>query len=533
MDLIRNARVVTLDPAAPSGRAVVVDGGRVVRVEPEDRAARAGEEALDAAGAVLVPAFHDAHVHLSQTGLALGRVALGGARSRDELLARLDAALDGPRDSPFLVGEGADESGWADARLPERADLDRLSRDVPIVARRVCTHKAVANGAALALIAAARREGGGDGAGAGAPFDSALIDSATGLLLEDAAMSLDARVLAPRPEDRVPAILRGARHALAHGIAAADEITSWPSVLAYLSLAEEGRLPIRITLHILYEDLPRARALGWRTGTRVGPGGRLAIGGIKLFADGSLGARTAALREPYADAPDTRGLLLLDAATLAARVAEIERAGFRALVHAIGDAAIDAALSGFEAAAIAPGNPLGHRLEHVELVPDAAAVDRLARLGLAVAAQPNFVGAWQGDRGMYATRLGRDRARRLNPFATLIRAGVPLAFSSDGMPIDPLFGIRSAARHPEPSERVEPLEAFRRYAEWGSRIAGEPPPRGRVTPGAPADFALLSASPEEIAGAAGGDGSPAQVLATIVDGALAHDARDPRNANPS
>jgi predicted amidohydrolase YtcJ len=358
-------------------------------------------------------------------------------------------------------------------------------------------------------------------------------------------MSLDARVLAPRPADREAAILRGARLALSHGVTAVDEITSWPSILEYIALAESDRLPIRVTLHVLYVDLPRAAALGFAPGKRIGPRGRLAIGGIKLFADGSFGARTAALREPYADAPGARGLLLLDGAALAARIAEIERAGFRALVHVIGDAALDAALDGFEAARIGRGNPLGHRLEHVEMVPGDAALARLARLGLAVAAQPNFVGAWQGPGGLYETRLGPERARRLNPFASLIRAGVPVAFSSDAMPIDPLLGIRGAANHPDPIERVDALEAFRRYAEWGSRIAGDGDGRGRIAPGAPADFALLSASPEEIAAArvvmrdaeardAGRSDAAgrARVLATFVDGALAFDAAV-SNASPA
>ncbi len=518
MNRIENVTVVRWDGAGRPPAGLAIEGGRVARLLDEREAAAGGagpgpEEArarLDGGGAFLVPAFHDAHVHLTQTGLALGRVGLRDARGRDDLLGRLRAGLDAPREEVALVGEGADESAWDEPRLPTRADLDRISASVPIFLRRVCGHKAVANTAALGLL----------------DPSVGIVDRESGVLLEDAAMSLDARVLAPRPEDRERAILRGARLALSRGVTAVEEITSWPSVPAFIRLAESGRLPIRVVLHVLYEDLPRARALGLAGGGTIGAGGRLVIGGVKSFADGSLGARTAALREPYADAPETRGVLLLDADALAARIVEIERAGFRALVHAIGDAALDAALDAFERVAGAPGGARGHRIEHAELVPDDRALERIARLGVALAMQPNFVGNWQGPGGMYAARLGPRRLRAMNRFGSVARAGIPFAFSSDSMPIDPLFGIRSAVAHPEAGERLAPLDAFRRYTEWGARLAGAEGEWGRIAPGARADLVLLSAPPEEAARDA-----RARALATILDGEIVHDGRDAREGN--
>lgn len=510
---IENVTVVTWDDAGRPPVGLELEGGRVARLLDEGEIARRGAGSgameagarLDGGGAFLIPAFHDAHVHLTQAGLALGRVGLWDARGRDDLLERLRAGLDAPREEIALVGEGADESGWPEPRLPTRADLDRISGSVPIFLRRVCGHKAVANTVALGLL----------------DPSVGIVDRESGVLLEDAAMSLDARVLAPRPEDRERAILRGSRLALSRGVTTVEEITSWPSVPAFVRLAESGRLPIRVVLHVLHEDLPRARALGLASGRPIGAGGRLVVGGVKLFADGSLGARTAALREPYADAPATRGVLLLDADALASRIAEIERAGFRALVHAIGDAALDAALDAFERIAGAPGGARGHRVEHAELVPDARTLERIARLGIALAMQPNFVGNWQGPGGMYAARVGPRRLRAMNRFGSVARAGIPFAFSSDSMPIDPLFGIRSAVAHPETGERLAPLDAFRRYTEWGARLAGAAGEWGRIAPGARADLVLLSAPPEEAARDA-----RARVLATIVDGEIAHDGHD-------
>lgn len=521
MNRIGNVTVVTWDGAGRDGArrpaaGVLLEGARIGRLvaEGEDDVRGGGPAGVgeargahDGGGGFLLPGFHDAHVHLTQTGLALGRVALWEARSRDDLLGRLRAGLDAPREEIALVGEGADESAWPDPRLPSREDLDRVSRTVPIFVRRVCGHKAAANSPALALI----------------DPDAEIVDREGGVLLEDAAMSLDARVLAPRTEDRERAILRGARLALSRGVTTVEEITSWPSVGAYVRLAEGGRLPIRVILHVLYQDLPRALSLGLAAGRTIGAEGRLVIGGVKLFADGSLGARTAALRAPYADAPETRGALLLDADALAARIAEIERAGFRALVHAIGDAALDAVLDAFErVAGAASGGARGHRIEHAELVPDDRALERIARLGLALAMQPNFVGNWQGPGGMYDARLGPERLRAMNRFGSVARAGIPFAFSSDSMPIDPLLGIRSAVAHPEARERLAPAEALRRYTEWGARLAGAEGAWGRIEPGARADLVLLSASPEEAARDA-----RARVLATFVDGAIVHDARAP------
>jgi predicted amidohydrolase YtcJ len=499
---IENVDVLAPEPARPAARGLLVDQGRIVRLLDGP----AGGPPPDRPRAFLLPGFHDAHVHLTQAGLALGRVGLATAVSLGDALERLRAALDAPRDEVALVGEGADESAWPERRLPTRADLDAITKQVPIVVRRVCLHKAIVNSAALDLLDPV----------------VGIVERESGLLLEEAAMGLDARLLAPRPEDRERAILRGARAALERGVTAVEEITSWPSVLAYIHLAESDRLPLRVVLHILFEDLPKAVALGLSGGKRLGARGRLVIGGVKLFADGSLGARTAALREPYADAPGTRGVLLLDAAALAERVAAIERGGHRALVHVIGDAALDATLDAFEKVGVPAANPRGHRLEHVELVPDDGSLERLARTGLSVAMQPNFVGNWQHADGLYAARLGPKRTRFMNRFGAFLRAGIPFAFSSDSMPIDPLFGIRSAVAHPEPEERVSPVEAFRRYAEWGARLAGAGGEWGRIEPGARADFVLLSADPD----AAARDAS-ARVLATFVDGEPGFDARDP------
>ncbi len=215
-----------------------------------------------------------------------------------------------------------------------------------------------------------------------------------------------------------------------------------------------------------------------------------------LFVDGSLGSRTALLREPYADAHGTGGTGhgYLDADAVAAHVTACTEAGVQAGFHAIGDAAVGAVTEGVRAAAEKLGTgrvrALRHRVEHAEmLTPDTIA--DFAALGLTASVQPAFDAAWGGEGGMYAERLGTARARTLNPFAALLRAGVPLAFGSDApvTPLDPWGGVRAAAFHRTPGHRISVRAAFTAHTRGGWRALGRDR-AGVLVPGAPADYAV-------------------------------------------
>lgn len=242
--------------------------------------------------------------------------------------------------------------------------------------------------------------------------------------------------------------------------------------------------------------------------------------GVKFFADGSLGARTAALRAPYADAPRALGDLLLERSELADRVRTAEDAGITIAVHAIGDRAVDTVLDAFEAALPPGGSRLGHRIEHLEMVDDAG-LDRMARLGLVASLQPNFVGNWGGPGGLYEQRLGPARAAAMNPMARIVARGVPLILGSDGMPADVLYGLRSAVFAPHEGQRLSP-EAALFAATRAASVAGGFADRGWIRPGAAADFVLLSHDPTTEEGL-----REARVCGVVLDGEPLRTERTP------
>jgi len=244
-----------------------------------------------------------------------------------------------------------------------------------------------------------------------------------------------------------------------------------------------------------------------------------------LFVDGSLGSRTAALRAPYADAPGCTGNRYLDAGAIGAHVAACTVAGTQAGFHVIGDAAADALIDGLESAAAATSpaavRDASHRVEHLEMV-DPAQVRRLAELGVVASVQPLFDAYWGGPDGMYATRLGPERARAMNPFAGLHAAGVVVALGSDApvTPVDPWAALRAAVEHRTPASALTAAEALAAHTVGGHRAAGDRSPlAGRLLPGAPASFAIWDgAGPLE-----GGPADP-RCLRLVHRGEVLHDA---------
>ncbi|WP_052850865.1 amidohydrolase [Streptomyces avicenniae] len=466
-------------PADPFATAMAVEGDRIAWIGSEaaaDSLAPTADEVVDLDGALVTPAFTDAHVHTTATGLALTGLDLAAARSLPDALARVTAhAAAHPADA-ILLGQGWDASRWPERRPPTRDELDRAAAGRPLYLVRVDAHSALATTALLGLVP-------GITSLPGYVPDGPLTGDAHHAVRRAADASLG-------PAQRAAAQRAALRRAASVGIGsvhecAGPEISSEDDLTALLALAADEPGP---RVHGYWaeavtgpEDAKRVRDLG-----ATGAAG-------DLFADGSLGSHTAHLHAPYTDAPHS-GTAHLTADDVATHVTACTEAGIQAGFHAIGDAAIDTVLRGFRTAADRLGTArvraLRHRVEHAELL-SPGAVTAFADLALTASVQPGFDAAWGGQDGMYARRLGAERARALNPFAALLRAGVPLAFGSDApvTPLGPWAAVRAAAYHRTPEHRISVRAAFTAHTRGGWRAVGRDD-GGVLVPGAPADYAL-------------------------------------------
>ncbi|MEU8740758.1 amidohydrolase [Streptomyces halstedii] len=468
-------------PADPFATAMVVERGHVAWVGSEgaaDAFASGVDEVVDLEGALVTPAFTDAHVHTTATGLALTGLDLSGARTLAEALDAVRAYANAHPLPRVVLGHGWDATRWPEQRPPSRAELDGAAGGRAVYLPRIDVHSAVVTTALLDLVPGVRDL-------AGYHPDAPLTGAAHHAVRAAAHAAVTP---AQRAEAQRAALARAA--SLGIGTVhecAGPEISDEDDFTGLLALAAERPGPRVFGYWAdLIEDgkgAGRIRGLG-----AVGAAG-------DLFVDGSLGSHTACLHEPYADAPHT-GTAHLDARQIAAHVTACTEAGLQAGFHAIGDAALTAVVAGVRAAAdtlgLARVRAARHRVEHAEmLTPETVAA--FAELGLTASVQPAFDAAWGGPDAMYARRLGAERAATLNPYAALLRAGVPLAFGSDSpvTPLDPWGTIRAAAFHRTLEHRVSVRAGFTAHTRGGWRAVGRDD-AGVLVPGAPADYAVWS-----------------------------------------
>ena len=482
--IVTDANVITLDDRVPRAAAMCVFDGKVVYVGDGATAMRfCGPRTgrLPLRGKTVVPGFCDAHLHLFWYGRQLLTQAdLVGSRDIDDLLGRLsELAKRSP--SGWLQGHGFDQDKLAERRFPTRADLDRVSRDRPIVVSRICGHAAVVNSAALAMVSEDERARG---------------DPEAGLYTEGDIRAFYRRIPPLAEEEMEAAALLGCEVALRTGITSVQTLLDTPDqMIAWSRLRAAGKLPLRVTGMPPYASVEQLHAHGVRSGFGDE---RLRFGAAKLFSDGSLGAQTALLAEPYADKPGTRGLRIYEPADLKHKARDAQAKGFQLAIHAIGDQAVRETLDAIEYALAAESNQRHrHRVEHVSLCPPDC-LERMAARKIVAIVQPQFVrsDSWTPQ------RIGRSRVAWAYPFKSLLDAGVPLALSSD-CPVEKLdaFACLAAAvgrAEWSADETLTPLEAIRAYCLGGAYAAHAESFSGSLTPGKVADFVVLSEDPTDL-----------------------------------
>lgn len=477
--LYRNGRVRS--PADPFATALLVDGGTVAWVGSEGAAdAMSADVTVDLQDGWLAPAFVDAHVHTTMTGLSLVGLELSDAPSLAVVLDRVEQAARASRGG-IVLGSGWEEDSWPEGRPPTATELDRASYGGVVYLARADCHSAVASSALLALAPAARQEYGWS--------DDGFVKEDAHFVVRAAAFSGLTRA------HRLDAQRAARTHAASLGIGCLHEcggleLDGEQDFADLLALARDEPGP-----DVLGYWAELAQSGGIQRARDLGAHG---VGG-DLFADGSIGSRTACLSHRYDDA-DTLGYAYLDAGHVAEHVVACTRAGYQGGFHAIGDAALTAVLDGCTTAAAEVGldvlRAARHRVEHVE-VPLPRHVEQLAQLGLVASVQPAFDSRWGGPDGLYAARLGQQRTQASNPFGALAAAGVPLAFGSDSpvTTLDPWGAVRAAVHHFTPESRLSARAAFSAHTRGGWRAA-RIDDAGELAPGAPATFAVWDVAGE-------------------------------------
>lgn len=511
--LLAGGRILAVVDGTPAiASALLVEDEHVRWIGSLDNASAPTDgvdEMVQLDGALVTPAFEDAHVHTTETGLALQGVDLSDAPS---LAIALDRVADAARRSGGrpILGHGWDERTWPEGRPPTRQELDRAAYGGVVYLSRVDVHSAVVS-SALAQAAGSRGLPGWseDGRVEREAHHAARDATRAGLT---AAARRDLHLAAL---DAAAAAGIGSVHEMsAPHIASEDDLRE----LMELSGERPDRPEVRAYRGQLVATEDEARKVAARfdgDAARPRTGRLLGLAG-DLCADGSIGSHTAALREPYADRPGHTGFGYLSAEQIEAHVVACTGAGLSAGFHVIGDAALDAVVQGFAAAADRLGAEAiragRHRLEHVEMV-DAGHLAELARLGLTASVQPVFDAWWGGPDGMYAARLGPQRGPRLNPFRDFHDAGIPLLLGSDTpiTPFDAWGAVRGWVHHHDPVQRVDLRTALAAHAP-------------ALEVGSPASYAVWDAparTPDGLPDLTPGTPAPT-CLRTVVRGTLAY-----------
>lgn len=485
--LIYNAHIITLDPQLPEAEALAVTNGYIFAVgdtKELESLRTAAEKVIDLRGRTLLPGFIDTHAHLAGLGRQLLNLDLGGATSSEEVLRQVQERVKEIPAGKLVLGYNYDESEWTNPHYLTRTELDPISPKNPVILFRACGHLASVNTRAFQLLDVDFSHPGVD--------KHSQTGEPTGVLRD---ISIDTRKI--QSEDKIlsETILEACKYANRVGITSVHEnlyLRQLPFIGEYVKLRQKDQLTVRVYANLEAKMLDRLAALGLPSGL----GDKIfRLGGVKVFIDGSLGAQTAALFKPYNDKPDSDGLLLSTEADYRFLLEIANNLGLQVSTHAIGDRGIDLVLRCHEMESkVQLVKQHRHNLIHAEFL-TTPLMKRVKQLDMLLLMQPNFVHRWGLPGGLYDQRLGSDRAQQLNNFRRILDMSISVAFGSDCMPMDPIYGIYSVVTHPNPAVSISVEEALRLYTSDAAFASFEENDKGTITVGKLADFVVLSQNP--------------------------------------
>jgi predicted amidohydrolase YtcJ len=497
--VVTNARIYTVDAARPVVSAMAVRDGKVLFTGSvrEAMALRgANTRVVDLAGRTVIPGMVDAHAHLLGLGQSLRHVNLVGARSYDEVIARVVKFATGQPDGTWILGRGWDQNQWGDTRFPTHDALSRALPNNPVWLTRVDGHAGLANAAALraAGVTAATVDP------AGGRIERTASRDPTGVFIDNAKALVERSIPAPTRDDTRQAIRAALAESHRWGLVGLHDAGESRATIDLMEeMARAGDLPSR--LYVMISDDSAALAHYMRVGPRSALyDNHLWIRAIKLYADGALGSRGAALLEPYSDDPNNRGLLLSAPQHIQEVAASALRTGFQVNTHAIGDRGNRVVLDAYEAALKAnPTTDHRFRVEHAQIL-NHDDIPRFAELGVI----PSMQAVHQTSDMYWAERrLGTGRLLGAYAWRSLLNTGVVVPNGSD-FPVEavnPLLSFHSAVSRQDADnwpaagwmreQRMTRDEALKSMTIWPAYAGFQESMMGSLSPGKLADFVVL------------------------------------------
>jgi len=528
--LLVDARIHTLDPAAPHAEAMAWDeDGRLLALgtQAELRERFRGARKVSLGGQTVIPGLIDAHGHLMNLGHALLRANLMGASSKAEIVERLRQHAQDLPTGAWLLGRGWDQTLWPEAEFPTAADLDAHFPDRPVWLERVDGHAGWGNSLALAV---STRDLSGDWQPEGGRILRDEQGQATGVFIDSAEQFIVEAIPAPSEEVDALALERALAESARFGLTGVhDAGVSLKQLALYRRFADSGRLPLRI--HAMANGDAEALDALCAMGHYRHPSGRLQMRSVKLYIDGALGSRGAALLEDYSDEPGNRGLLFAEPPAFEKILAKAHACGVQVAAHAIGDRGNRVVLDGMQSVlGEARGTDHRWRIEHAQVVA-LGDIPRFAQLGVIASMQPTHA---TSDMRWAQARLGEDRLAGAYAWRRMKEAGAVLALGSD-FPVeavDPVLGLHAAATRQDArgwpeggwiaSQKLDLMEALRGFTLDAAHAGFAESEVGSLEVGKRADFVVLSRPLEDLA--------PASILdlkveSTWVDGVRVYPAR--------